>query len=109
MVILAEDICEKNPKLLSKAQNLCEIEQLLHYLRTRREKCAVSSPKNGEPPSVSMGQLDNYVDNLYEDERKVILTQLFIGESANAASQLPIQKHTAHSVTNANMVTLIME
>lgn len=72
MVTLAEDICDKNPQLLSKGQNLREVEQLLNYLRTRKEKCAVSSPKDGEPPSVSMAELDKYVDDLYEDGRKVI-------------------------------------
>ncbi|XP_022705922.1 kinesin-associated protein 3-like isoform X3 [Varroa jacobsoni] len=93
MVMLAEDICEKNPKLLSKAQNLCEIEQLLHYLRTRREKCAVSSPKNGEPPSVSMGQLDNYVDNLYEDERKVDASSKILYLAQNTENLEALIKH----------------
>lgn len=73
MVTLAEEICDRNPQLLTKSQNLREVEQLLNYLRTRREKCAVSSPKNGEPPSVNMADLDKYIEDLYEDERKVNL------------------------------------
>ncbi|OQR76801.1 kinesin-associated protein 3-like [Tropilaelaps mercedesae] len=93
MITLAADICDKNPQLLSKAQNLREVEQLLNYLRTRKEKCTVSSPRDGEPPSVSIIQLDKYVDDMYEDEQKVDASSKILYLAQNTENLEALTKH----------------
>ncbi|XP_028966834.1 kinesin-associated protein 3 [Galendromus occidentalis] len=93
IVTLAEEICEKNSQLVSKAQNLREVEQLLNYLRKRREKSGISNLREEEVQRISMVQLDKYIEDLYEDESKVQASSMILFLAQNTENLEVLTKH----------------